>query len=122
VLDDLAGGRQASELSFSPSGRSLFFVGTSPTSDPAAYILDVRTRALTMIPLVAFGGNPASVTWTPDGQYLAFLLPTEPVELHIIRPDGTGERRLAVLPANVASAAGLSWVGSRASPAVAASR
>ena len=46
--------------------------------------------------LVDWGGHPQSTQWSPNGQWIAFsrFLPDGGEDLYVMRPDGTGVRRL----------------------------
>jgi hypothetical protein len=82
-------------------------------------ILNLRTGALRAIPDEAFGGQPQSVTWTPDGRRLAYFLYEPVVEdgiervgavmLYTTDPGRPDATRLATLPAYVMAWDGLTW-------------
>jgi Tol biopolymer transport system component len=106
-----------SGLRFSPTSRKLVFNDHSLDRGPLR-VLAMRTGTLRTIPEQALDccthlfGVPQGATWTPDGRRMAYLLNrgvtdgpsshVEAVELTTIRPDGTGRRTLATLPAGAA--------------------
>lgn len=96
------------QAALSPDGRTLAFV-SSRSGGADIWLLDMRTRAvrnLTQAP-----GGDFRPAWSPDGKSIAFSSdrgsskPRQPArdftirhstEIHVIRADGTGLRRLSV--------------------------
>lgn len=80
--------------SFSPDGKRLAFVsGLSGTNQ--VWLIDAQGGWPEQI--TSFDGNVANAQWSPDGQWIAFhFVPTGGggQQIYLIRPDGTGERRL----------------------------
>jgi Tol biopolymer transport system component len=106
----------------SPDGTKLAFVSTRSADHLAQiWLLDLRTRGLTNLTgTAALAGDPASPdchfrpSWSPDGQWIAFSSDrdtawrghddgrgwehTQELSVYIIKPDGTGFRRVATRP------------------------
>lgn len=96
------------QAALSPDGNTLAFV-SSRSGNADIWMLDMRTRGLRN--LTRSAGGDFRPSWSPDGQWIAFssdrasLDPRLPArdftirhstELHLIRADGTGLRRLSV--------------------------
>lgn len=95
------------QAALSPDGKTLAFV-SSRSGNADIWLLDLQTRKLKNLTRAA--GGDFRPSWSPDGQWIAFtsdresLKPRVPArdftirhstELHIIRADGTGLRRLS---------------------------
>jgi Tol biopolymer transport system component len=113
--------RDATRLQFSRDGTQLLVEGTAAPS--TLQLLDVRTgRRRTF--RVGEGELLAAATWTPDGKHVAYvahlgwtpdggLRPGSLTALFTVRPNGTAERRLFILP-SFTQVGTLSWkVGAR---------
>jgi TolB protein len=115
LREDVAPG----QAQFGPVGRRLVFIDVPIGGASVVRILDMRTGRLRAVPKDPSGEQPQSVTWTPDGRRLAYFRNrwisvgdtrrVGAVELCVVRPDGSGRRRLATLPSEVMSWEGLSW-------------
>ncbi|WP_199809920.1 PD40 domain-containing protein [Streptomyces sp. NRRL F-5126] len=103
----------------SPDGTTVAFVSTNSDDHlTQIWLLDLRTQKLTNLTgTAALAGDPASPdghfrpSWSPDGQWLAFSSDrdtawrghdngkgwehTQELSIYVIRPDGTGFRRVA---------------------------
>jgi dipeptidyl aminopeptidase/acylaminoacyl peptidase len=80
--------------SFSPDGTRLAFV--SNLSD-VPQIWTVDTKSGWPVLVTALDDPVDSVTWSPDGQWLAFAVAPGGgmnLQIYLVRPDGTGLRRL----------------------------
>jgi len=83
---------RASAPAWSPQGRWIVFVLSDGGSQIALVREDGRAqRLLTRLP-----GERRTPAWSSDGQWIAFLSRegTEPFSLYVVRPDGTGLRRV----------------------------
>lgn len=80
--------------SISPDGRRLAFVATL-TGVPQVWTMPIEGGFPTQV--TAFSDPIQAVNWSPDGQYLAFLIfPGGGMnsQVYIVRPDGTELRRI----------------------------
>ena len=91
---------------FSPDGRQIVFVTTRAGGTADLWILDLQTRKAR--PLTAGPGGDFRPAWSPDGKWIAFSSDREStmpmrkgawehlhlVDVYVIRPDGTGLKRL----------------------------
>lgn len=106
----------------SPDGTKLAFMSTRSADHLAQiWLLDMKTKKLTNLTgTAALAGDPASPdghfhpSWSPDGQWIAFSSDrdtswrghndghgwehTQELSVYLIKPDGTGFRRLATKP------------------------
>ncbi|MEV7045326.1 hypothetical protein [Amycolatopsis sp. NPDC051061] len=106
----------------SPDGSKLAFVSTRSADHKAQiWLLDMQTRKLTTLTgTAALAGDPGSPdghfkpAWSPDGRWIAFSSDrdtawrghddghgwehTQELSIYVIRPDGTGFRRVATKP------------------------
>ena len=103
LTDDPAFDDQAA---FSPDGKQIVFVTTRASGTANLWILDTATRKAT--PLTSGRGGDFRPAWSPDGQWIAFSSDRESnlppakgrwerlhvVDIYLIRPDGTGLKRL----------------------------
>ena len=94
------------QAALSPDGKQIVFVTTRAHGTADLWILDMRTRKAK--PLTSGPGGDFRPAWSPDGNWIAFssdrgsTLPRargqwehlQLVDLYIIRPDGSGLRRL----------------------------
>ena len=91
---------------FSPDGRQIVFVTTRAGGTADLWILDLQTRKAR--PLTAGPGGDFRPAWSPDGKWIAFSSDREStmpmrkgawehlhlVDVYVIRPDGSGLKRL----------------------------
>ena len=92
---------------FSPDGTHVVFVTTRAAGTANLWILDVATHKAT--PLTSGHGGDFRPAWSPDGKWIAFSsdrdssLPSaegrwerlHQVDVYIVRPDGTGVKRIS---------------------------
>jgi len=84
----------ASSPSFSPDGKTIAFV-TNISGLPQVWTVDAAGGFPQLI--TAFDDPVGSVQWSPDGSWLAFTLAPGGgmnVQVYLVRPDGTGLKRL----------------------------
>ena len=94
------------QAALSPDGNQIVFVSTRAAGTADLWILDVRTREAKA--LTSGTGGDFRPAWSPDGNWIAFAsdrgsnLPAargqwehlQLVDLYVIRPDGSGLKRL----------------------------
>jgi dipeptidyl aminopeptidase/acylaminoacyl peptidase len=94
------------QAAFSPDGRHIVFVTTRAGGRANLWILDLNTRQAA--PLTSGNGSDFRPAWSPDGQWIAFSSDRgnsmefakgrwehlHLVDIYIIRPDGSGLKRL----------------------------
>jgi Tol biopolymer transport system component len=104
LTDDPAYDDQAA---FSPDGSQIVFVSTRATGTANLWILDLKTKAAH--PLTSGQGGDFRPAWSPDGKWIAFSSDRESslpyakgrwehlhlVDIYLIRPDGSGLKRLS---------------------------
>ena len=104
LTDDPAYDDQAA---FSPDGKQIVFVTTRAAGTANLWILDPATRKAT--PLTSGRGGDFRPAWSPDGKWIAFSSDRESnlppakgrwerlhlVDVYLIRPDGTGLKRIS---------------------------
>jgi TolB protein len=95
------------QAALSPDGKRVVFVSTRAAGTANLWMLDLATRTFT--PLTSGHGGDFRPAWSPDGKWIAFssdrdstLPPAKGrwerlhvVDIYIVRPDGTGLRRLS---------------------------
>jgi dipeptidyl aminopeptidase/acylaminoacyl peptidase len=80
--------------SLSPDGRQLAFVATL-SGVPQVWVMQIAGGFPRQV--TSFDDPIQAVTWSPDGQYLAFIIfPGGGMnsQVYVVKPDGTGLRRL----------------------------
>jgi Tol biopolymer transport system component len=82
---------------FSPDGTRLVFV-SSQDGYNRLYIMDLETRARTLVSPYTFGYMPA---WSPDGSLIAFMSNQQDAhgDIYLIAADGSGLTRLTITQA-----------------------
>jgi Tol biopolymer transport system component len=95
------------QAAFSPDGSQIVFVSTRAAGTANLWILDVKTKAAR--PLTSGRGGDFRPAWSPDGEWIAFSSDRESalpfakgrwehlhiVDIYLIRPDGSGLKRLS---------------------------
>lgn len=95
------------QAAFSPTGKQIVFVSTRAAGRANLWILDQVTRKVR--PLTSGNGGDFRPAWSPDGKWIAFSsdrdsdLPAakgrwerlQLVDVYIIRPNGTGLKRIS---------------------------
>jgi RTX calcium-binding nonapeptide repeat (4 copies)/WD40-like Beta Propeller Repeat len=87
-LDTPGPDESAAGLSWSPNGRHFVTGFVSPANAVAVY--DAQATSGRQLRTIARGVSPA---WSPDGRSIAFV--DTRYEIHVVAPDGTGDRRVA---------------------------
>ena len=79
--------------SWSPDGRRLVYSSQQKGID-SLYILDLRTRRAHRVTHDRY--REFAPTWSPDGKLIAYVSPAFSAfdDVYVVRPDGTGRRRL----------------------------
>lgn len=118
----VAGGDQ---ISWSPSGDQIVFPGFTGTNE-AVYVApaDGSASATALVPDRTLGREVWWPAFSPDGMWISFLAKdkvapkdknpgtdntTDPGDLSVVHPDGTGYQRLATAPAWVGENGGGIW-------------
>lgn len=83
-------------LDWSPDGRFLL-IHAGPDGDKNIFRVDVQGQTAAQL---TNGGNNASASYSPDGQWIAFnsLRNNDQADIFIMRPDGTGIRQVTSNP------------------------
>jgi eukaryotic-like serine/threonine-protein kinase len=92
----------AGHLSVSADGRRVVYTSFQRTAPIQKASFDPVSGAITANPLTVVGGSRflSSVAPSPDGQWLAYYVIGNQLDILISRSDGTGERELTHDPAN----------------------
>jgi TolB protein len=79
---------------WAPNGKRLVFARASASSGSALYVVPIGGKAERL----THGTADGSPDWSPDGKWIAFERDTgrKSTDLFLIRPDGSGLRRLTV--------------------------
>lgn len=90
-LDGIGG-----SLDWSPDGQFLL-IHAGPEGDKDIFRVDVAAQTAAQL---TDGGNNASASYSPDGQWIAFnsLRNNDQADIFIMRPDGTGIRQVTSNP------------------------
>ncbi|MCC6498724.1 MAG: PD40 domain-containing protein [Anaerolineales bacterium] len=83
-------------VDWSPDGRFLL-IHAGPEGDKNIFRVDVQAQTAAQL---TEGGNNASASYSPDGQWIAFnsLRNNDQADIFIMRPDGTGIRQVTSNP------------------------
>ena len=83
-------------VDWSPDGRSLLIYAGNP-GDKNIFLIDVAAETAAQL---TNGGNNASATFSPDGQWIAFisLRNNDQADIFIMRPDGSDVRQVVNNP------------------------
>jgi Tol biopolymer transport system component len=95
------------QAAFSPESKQIVFVTTRADGKAHLWILDVQTRRAK--PLTSGPGGDFRPAWSPDGKWIAFSSDRESslpmakgrwehlhlVDIYLVRPDGSGLKRLS---------------------------
>lgn len=83
-------------VDWSPDGRSLLIYAGSP-GDKNVFMIDVGAETAAQL---TSGGNNGSPTFSPDGQWIAFisLRNNDQADIFIMRPDGSDIRQVTTNP------------------------
>ncbi|MCC6298820.1 MAG: PD40 domain-containing protein [Anaerolineales bacterium] len=83
-------------LDWSPDGQYLL-IHAGPEGDKDIFRVDVQAQTAVQL---TDGGNNASASYSPDGQWIAFnsLRNNDQADIFIMRPDGTGTRQTTSNP------------------------
>jgi Tol biopolymer transport system component len=98
-------GTDAPDVSWSPDGDTLTFSGNTGMG-LGAWLLPLETGKARL--LLPSRHNAVDVDWSPDGRWIAVAITSgdEASDLYLVRPDGTGLRRLTRSDARVHEADG----------------
>jgi TolB protein len=77
---------------WSPDGRRLAYIKSSP--GPTLFVLDTKTGRTTRI-AADYRNSAIYPAWSPDGRWIAFVYGRD---IALVRPDGSGLRRLTRAP------------------------
>lgn len=83
-------------IDWSPDGRYLL-IYAGPVGDKNIFLIDVQAKTAAQL---TNGGNNASATFAPDGQWIAFnsLRNNNQADIFIMRPDGSDVRQVTTDP------------------------
>ncbi len=104
LVDDWVAAASCSSPSLGPAGRAAYVSDRDGT--PRLWLRDATGERR---PVDTGAGHVRSVVWSPDGAWIAVMVAPgggEHTEVRVIRPDGTGLRRLAGGPHPVADLTG----------------
>lgn len=95
----------APNVSWSPDGETLAFSGNTGMG-LGAWLLPLKTGKPRLLLPARY--NAVDVDWSPDGRWIAVAITSgdEAIDLYLVRPDGTGLRRLTKSASRVEEADG----------------
>jgi WD40 repeat protein len=93
-------------ISWSPDGARIAAVVSGATGTTIG-LVDLATGTFTPLDVGAF--DVTFVTWSPDGESLAYIGSTMGREVFVIRPDGTGETSVSPVATDAPSYLSVDW-------------
>jgi Tol biopolymer transport system component len=97
------------DFTWSPDGRRFAFTVSTETLE-AIFVVDARTGAAP-VAITEDLLHAVAPSWSPDGAWIAFRggVALDAEALHVVRPDGTDERRVSDEARAVVPYCGFSW-------------